>query len=225
MAVKEDMEYSIRPEAVDTGLNTFYLKVKNKGKEKINDAVVRLNTLDAYALNISGTGEKVRSLEPGKEKEFKFQAWANSTGAAFASIDGVSGKDGKKIHRESFAFTLKAGRDTARIFSLFALSYPYSPIDKKLKCEAAIEAMAESRGLSLEFWLEPPAGQNTMLGSVKMKDMKKREMVSYSAEFTPENEGIHAVHAYLYEGARRIGHKMIYVHVKEGERDREFTGE
>ncbi len=225
MAVKEDMEYYIYPAKIDTGLNTLSLKIKNKGKEKIKDAVARLNTLDAYALNISGTGEKVKSLEPGKEKELKFQAWANSTGAVFASIDGVSDEGGKKIHRESFAFTLQAGRDTARIFSLFALSYPYSPVDKKLKCEAAIEAMAESRGLSLEFWLEPPAGQNTILGSVKIKDMKKREMVSYSAEFTPENEGIHAVHAYLYKGSGRIGHKLVYVHVKEGERDREFTGE
>src|SRR6056297_3935321 len=158
MAVKEDMEYSIRPGAIDTGLNTLVLKVKNKGKEEIKDAVVRLNTLDAYALNISGRGARVKSLEPGQDKEFKIQAWVNSTGAAFASVDGISGGKGEKIHRESFAFTLQAGRDTARIFSLFALSYPYSPVDKKLKCEAAIEAMAESSGLSLEFWLEPPAG-------------------------------------------------------------------
>ena len=39
--------------------------------------------------------------------------------------------------------------------------------------------------------------------------------VRYGVEITPQEEGMYTLYAYLYDGARRIGHELEHVRVRQ----------
>jgi hypothetical protein len=50
---------------------------------------------------------------------------------------------------------------------------------------------------------------------VDTKPLSFGEEVRYSAEITPEEEGLYTIYAYLFDSGRRIGRKVDYVYVRE----------
>lgn len=53
------------------------------------------------------------------------------------------------------------------------------------------------------------------LAIIETKELGAGEEATYSAEVTPEEKGLYTIYAYLYDGIRRIGREVEYVHVRE----------
>ena len=81
--------------------------------------------------------------------------------------------------------------------------------------EATLQGATESEDLRLEFWAETPREELVELGTVEPKDLVAGEEVRYAVEITPKHEGMYTLYAYLYDGARRIGHELEHVRVRE----------
>jgi hypothetical protein len=116
---------------------------------------------------------------------------------------------------ESPSINVRVGFNPAEIQSMFALSEPYPVPKETIKCESNIIGLKESGELDLEFWAETPTGTFEELATMKTKSIKPGEIAKYSAEITPEDEGLYEIHAYLHDGNRRIDHKTDSLYVKK----------
>lgn len=146
-----------------------------------------------------------------EERELPFQVQANATTSVYASLDGW--KDGEDFHWESPAVLVTVGEDVAELVSLFAMTEPYPVVGKRLRCEATIRGLAQSEGLTLEFWADTPSGDFEELATLETTRLPVGEEAPYVTEITPEEEGSYAMHVYLYDDARGIGHAMDHVYV------------
>jgi hypothetical protein len=59
-----------------------------------------------------------------------------------------------------------------------------------------------------------PSGKSEKQATTEIKELSAGEEARYTAEFTPKETGDYTVHAYLYDGWQRIGHKTNYVYVQ-----------
>jgi hypothetical protein len=98
MAIEHPIEYELTPTSTSAGLNWFTLTVRNVGTENLV-GLVKLNSLDAYSIDVYGTGNFVQDLKPGKEQALPFHAQVNATGWIYISLDGW--KDAGIFHWES----------------------------------------------------------------------------------------------------------------------------
>jgi len=214
MPVKHPLEYELSPTNIDPGLRWVTLRLRNVGEEDLTALDVRLNSLDAYSISVAGTGLYIVGIHPGEETERAFQVSANLTGRLYASVDGWRG--GEEFHWESPGILITVGEEVAELVSLFALTEPYPPPGDKIVCEAIVHALEGSDGrLRIEFWSETPRQEFEELGSFETEPMEPGEEATYRVEFVPEEEGSYAIHAYLYDGAKRLGHEIDYVYVTE----------
>ncbi len=92
------------------------------------------------------------------------------------------------------------------------LSNPYTAIGKTISAEATVKGLTKTGGLKLEFWVETPSGKNEMQAKIDIKDLPVGEEARYTAEFTPNETGRYDVYVYLYDGWKRIDHRMAYVY-------------
>lgn len=53
------------------------------------------------------------------------------------------------------------------------------------------------------------------LGTVEPKDLIVGEEVRYAVEITTRQVGMYTLYAYLYDGAKRIGHELEHVRVRK----------
>lgn len=213
MPVKYPIEYELAPRNVSTGMRWLTLRLKNVGETNLIGLEVKLNSLDAYDIYVYGTGSYVASLKPGQEEIVPFQTLATATGRVYTSLDGWQGA--ALFHWESPRISLKVGEDVAELVSLFALTQPYTHQSEQIRFEAVLRGSSQSERLRLEFWAETPSGAFIELGKVETQTLSENEQASYSAEITPEEEGMYTLYAYLYDGARRIGHELEQVYVQE----------
>jgi len=211
MTIKYPIEYELTPKNVATGTRWVTLTLKNISDESLTGLDVRLNSLDAYGLNVYGTGSYVSILSPNEEKEIPFQVSANRTTSVYTSVDGW--RDGNPFHWESPAILITVGEEVAELVSLFAMTEPYPPAKKTIKCEATVRGLAESEGLRLEFWADTPGGEFEELATVETAELDTGETARYTAEITVEERGSYTVYAYLYDGMRRIGRKTEHIYV------------
>lgn len=211
MTIKYPIEYDLSPRNVDPGLRWLTLKLKNIGVETLTGLDVRLNSLDTLSLSLLRDSSYISVLSPNEEQVLPFQVSANATTSLYASLDGW--KDGKAFHWESPAVLVTVGREVAELVSLFAITEPYPPLKKTIRCEATIRGLAQSEGLRLEFWADTPTGEFEELATVETKDLSAGEEARYSAEITVEEKGSYTIYAYLYDGVRRIGRKTEYLYV------------
>ena len=211
--IKFPLEYELTPNALDAGRHWVSLRLKNIGAESLTGLDVKLNSLDAYSLGVLGTGSYLSILGSNEEETLPFQVSANRTGSLYVTIDGW--KDGEKFHWESPAVFITVGEEVAELVNLFAMTEPYSLIGEKIRCESTVRGLTPSDGLKLEFWADTPGGEFEELAIVETKPLSPGEEITYSAEITPEEEGLYTMYAYLYDGARRIGRAVEYVYVQE----------
>ena len=140
-----------------------------------------------------------------------FQVSANTSAELYVSIDGR--KDGAPFHWESPSIPITVGREVAELVSLVALTEPYLPVQKSVKCEAVVRGIIQDRGLKLEFWANTPSGEFKELAAVETKALDAGEIARYSAEIVVDEAGAYTIYAYLYDGARRIGRKAEHIYV------------
>jgi CheY-like chemotaxis protein len=213
MAVKHPIEYELTPKSVSAGMRWLTLRLKNVGEENLIGLDAKLNSLDAYDIHVYGTGSYVAVLKPGQQEVVPFQTLANATGQVYASLDGWQGA--ALFHWESPHIQIKVGEDVAELVSLFALAQPYPQRGDQIRFEAILSGSLQGKRLRLEFWVEKPGGEFLELGRVETQALSKDEQARYSAELTPEEEGMYTLYAYLYDGPRRIGYEIERVYVQE----------
>jgi hypothetical protein len=213
MTVKHPIEYELVPRNVNAGMRWLTLRLKNVGETNLIGLDAKLNSLDAYDIHVHGAGSYVAVLKPGEEETVPFQTLATATGKVYASLDGWQGA--ALFHWESPRITVNVGEDVAKLISLFALTQPYTHKGQRIRFEAVLRGTAQSERLRLEFWAETPSGEFIELGKVETQALSANEQARYSAEITPEEEGMYTIYAYLYDGAKRIGHELEQVYVKE----------
>jgi hypothetical protein len=76
--------------------------------------------------------------------------------------------------------------------------------------------LRKSTGLRLEFWVESPSGKYEEQARMNIKELSEGEEARYTAEFTPKETGDYHIHAYLYDGVKRTGHKTNIVYAQKG---------
>jgi hypothetical protein len=213
MAVKYPIEYELTPRSASAGVRWLTLRLKNVGEKNLIGLDVRLNSLDAYDINVYGTGNYIAVLKPGEQEIVPFQTLATSTGQVYASLDGWQGA--ALFHWESPRIAVNVGADVAKIVSLFALTQPYPHKGERIRFEAVLRGSSQSGQLRLEFWAQTPSEEFVELGQVETQALSRNEQARYSAEITAEEEGMYTIYAYLYADTRRIGHELEQVYVKE----------
>ena len=105
--------------------------------------------------------------------------------------------------------------EKAEIGRLLVLSHPYTPIGKTISVEATIKGLQKSTGLTLEFWVETPAGKLEEQTTMEIKDFPVGEEARYTAEFTPNETGQYTIYAYLFDDWKRIGYKTESINAKK----------
>jgi hypothetical protein len=213
MAIKYPLEFELNPDSMDAGRHWVTLRLRNIGAQDLTGLDITLNSLDAYSISVLGTGSYIAVLKPNEEREIPFQVSANRTGSLYVAIDGW--KDGGRFHWESPGMPVTVGAEAAELVSLFAMTEPYSLVGERIRCEATVRGLTQSEGLSLEFWADTPGGEFEELAIVQTKELSPGEEATYSAEITPDEDGLYTIYAYLYDGVRRIGREVEYVYVRE----------
>lgn len=212
MPNKYPLEYELTPDSVDTGQHWITLRLKNIGAQELTGLDVNLNSLDVYSVGVLGTGTYVSSLSPNEERQLPFQISANRTGSVYVTIDGW--REGARFHWESPSIPITVGAEVAELVSLFAMTEPHSVVGERIHMEARVRGLSAGRGLSLEFWADTPSGEFEELAIVETKELELGEEATYSAEITPEEEGLYTLYAYLYDGVRRIGREVETIRVE-----------
>jgi hypothetical protein len=216
---KYPIEYELDPTEVETGINWVTLKLKNIGNDTLENLDVQLHSDDTYNLSVYGTGlygigQHIRQLGPNKENELVFRVNAAVGSAdAYATIKGR--KDGKLFWWESGYTRINVSDEKAYLERLLVLSNPYTTIGKTISAEATVKGLRKNGGLKLEFWVETPSGKNEKQATIDIKDLSVGEEARYTAEFTTTETGRYDVYAYLYDGWRRIDHKMDFIYAQK----------
>jgi hypothetical protein len=213
VAKKYPIEYELNPKSVSAGIRWLTLSIKNIGTENLIGLDVKLNSLDAYDIYVYGTGSYIAVLKPDEEEIVPFQTLATAAGQVYASLDGWIGA--ALFHWESQRMVVSVGEDVAELVSLFAMTEPYPHLGERIRFEAILQGSSQSERLRLEFWAETPNGEFIELAKVETEALSAGEQAHYAAEIVAETEGMYTIYAYLYDGAKRIGHELERVYVKE----------
>jgi hypothetical protein len=211
MPIKSDFDYDLTPREIDAGVRWLTLTLGNAGDEDLQEMSVRLNSLDSYQIDVHGTGSFVPELGVNEFQNLPFQITAQGTTRLYATVDGTKG--GEEFHWESPGMRVVVGLDVAELVSLFALTEPYPIIGTPITLEATIRGLSYNEGLGLEFWVETPDLTLISLDKMPTDPVPEGETVRYTTEFTPEQEGIYTVHAYLFAGTRRIDLATEYLSI------------
>lgn len=213
MATRHPIEYEMSPDEIDRGLHWLTLSLKNVGDEPLTGLSVQLHSLDDYSIAVAGEGNYVESLGPGEEEEIPYRVSADLTGRVYAAVEGWSDDDG--FEWESPGVLIQVGDAAAELVSVFALTEPYPSPGEMLRCEAIVQGMEPAGDLHLEFWAQQPQGTFAELATLDNLQLSAGDENAYATEITPQQEGDYFIHAYLYDGAQRIGHAMDRVYVVE----------
>jgi len=211
MPMRKPFQYALAPQRIAAGQRWLSLRLKNIGNETLEQLDVRLNSLDAYSLDVYGAGSYIENLDPGEETVRHYQVTAEMTGNLYASIDGR--QDGEPFHWESPAIQVTVGQQAAELLSFFALTQPHVLLGNPIECEATIRGLTTSQRLVIEFWVETPVRTFESLDKQGLGQVAADETVRHTTQFTPEHEGIYILHAYLYDGTKRIGHQTEYLSI------------
>ncbi|MFW6135533.1 MAG: hypothetical protein ACOC7N_01780 [Chloroflexota bacterium] len=215
MAIRHPIEYQVSPDQIDRGLHWVTLRLKNVGDEPLTGLDVRLHSMDDYSIAIAGEGNYIETLPPGEAEEIPYRVSADLTGRVYASVEGWRGEE--RFEWESPGVMIKVGKAPAELVSVFALTEPYPSPGEVLRCEAIVRGLEPAGDLRLEFWAQQPRGEFEQLVTLENLQLSAGDENNYATEITPEQEGEHVVHAYLYDGERRIGHATDTVYVGQTE--------
>lgn len=211
MAAKYPIRYTLNPKSIAAGRSWLTLSVQNISDDPLTGLNVRLNSLDTYDIDVEDDAQYVPRLAPDEEREFHYQVTARESTGVYISLDGRWGDE--PFHWESPSRRIAVGEALAELVSLFALTEPHPRPGETITCEATLRGIRTSTGLILEFWVDTPGGESISPDKMATESLPPGETATYTAEFTPEEQGIYVLHAYLFDGVRRIGHATEYITV------------
>lgn len=212
MATKYPIEYGLDPRNVpNAGVYWVTVRLKNVGEEALYGLGVSLESLDTGCIRVLGKGTDLMRLEPGQEQIREFQTSIQGTGEVYVSIKGDV--EGERFEWEAPATTIRLGGQPAELVSLFALSEQRARLGEPITLEATIEGLVTSVSLVLEFWVEMPNGEFRSLAKEGIGRLAEGEQVGRTVQITPQEQGLYVFHAYLYQGAHRIGHRIEYLSI------------
>jgi hypothetical protein len=213
---KYPFEYEVTTEHIEKGTNWLTLRLKNISKETLKGLDIQLHSLDTYYLTIYGTGFYRMRLESNKEeKDLVFQLNVLGSADAYVTIR-TRMEYGEYFLWESGRIHIYLDEEKAELERLAVLSHPYTTIGKTLSAEATIKGLKNGAGLSVEFWVETPSGKFQEQAKIDIKELAAGEESRYTAEFTPYETGDYTVHAYLFDGPKRIGYKTDIIYAQKG---------
>ncbi|HDQ71516.1 MAG TPA: hypothetical protein ENN19_05395 [Chloroflexi bacterium] len=187
------------------------VSLQNVGEDELKGLDVNVYSLDTYAIMVMGTGALIPILKQGQEETRNFQVSAEMTGEIYVAFDGF--RDGARFHWETPAISIQVDGQPAELVRLLVLSEPYAPLGEPITCEAHVRGLTKSENLVLEFWVETPSETFESPDKMGLGILEEGEEERRTFEITPEEEGIYILHAYLYQGARRIGHQTAYLSI------------
>ncbi len=211
MATRYPLAYDLSPRRVKSGTRWLTLRLENIGSEELTGLDVRLHSLDAYGINVYGTGSYITTLPPKKEQVIAFRVAANTTTNVYATVEGWQSM--APFYWETPDIMIIVGQQVAELLNLFAMTEPYPPLGQEIKCEATLRGVTHSKGLRLEFWADTPSDTLEELATIQVEKLSADETARFAAEFTPQEEGAYTLYAYLYDGVVRIGRKTEYIYV------------
>jgi len=215
MATRGPIEYELKPREIDRGLRWLKLRLKNVGDVPLARLSIRLESMDEYTIAVMGEGNYIESLDPSEEAEMPYRISADMTGRVYALVEAWKGDEG--FGWETPGMLIKVGDPPAELVSVFALTAPYPSPGEELRCEATVRGLKSASGLRLEFWAQQPVGEFDELATLENLEVSPDSERGYATMITPEHEGEYIVHAYLYDGERRIGHATDTVYVGQME--------
>ena len=211
MGTRYPLAYELSPRRVKPGTRWLTLQLENIGSEELTGLDVRLHAVDPYGISVYGTGSYVTSLPPKKEQVIAFRVSANTTSSLYGTVEGWRGM--APFYWETPDMLVMVGQQVAELLNLFAMTEPYPPRGKEIKCEATLRGVTHSKGLRLEFWADTPSDTLEELATIQVKTLSADETARYATAFTPQEEGAYTIYAYLYDGVVRIGRKTEYIYV------------
>jgi hypothetical protein len=215
---KYPFEYELTPREIDVGTNWITLTLKNIGDEALQYLDIQLHSLDTYNLTVYGmglfgAGHYVPLLESNEEKELVFRV--NAVGSANVYITIKASGTRRHFTWDSGWTNITVSEEKAEIRRFLVLANPYTPIGRTIRAEATLKGLRDNAGLTLEFWVENPAGQSEEQASIEIKDLPVGEEARYTVEFTPQETGVYTLYAYLYDGWKRIGYKTEDIYARK----------
>jgi len=105
------------------------------------------------------------------------------------------------------------GLEIAEIANFVAQTETYPAVRKPIACEVTVESLKPSDNLVLEFWVKAPDGKLMSIDKMGTGTMAAGEVKNFSAEFTPEQEGIYTFHVYLFEKTERLDYAHDHLNV------------
>lgn len=212
MGMRYPLEYDLNPQETAAGIHWATLNLKNIGTQTLTGLDVQMNALDPYSISVLGTGSYISVLAPNEEQLLTFQISASSSTSLYISVDGW--REGASFHWESPYIPIVVGEDVAELVSLFAMTEPYPALREAINVEATVRGLAQTDGVQLEFWADTPGGKFEKLADVETKALTRGEEVTYSAEITPEEQGMYTIYAYLYDDGRRVDRETEAVYAR-----------
>jgi hypothetical protein len=216
---KYPFEYEVNPSTIDVGTNWITVKLKNIGRDALQNLDVQLHSLDTYNLSVYGTGlfgagRYLPNLGLNEEEELAFRV--NAVGSANVYITIKTRRAGSRYYFtwESSWTKLTFSEEKAEIGRLLVQANPFTHIGRTISAEVTVKGLRASTGLKLEIWVEPPTGQSEEQASIDIKDLPIGEEARYTVEFTPQETGYYTIYAYLYDGWRRIGTKTEDIYAR-----------
>lgn len=211
MAYNPPFEYSLTPEEIEPGTKWVSIHLKNIGKQPMMNMDVRLISNDPLRIRALDRSGYINMLDPGEERVVPVQVEANQGGWVYVHVEYWL--DDKLYYWESPNVWIKVRRDPARIMTLFSMKGPQLNVGEEVPVEATIVANSPTNSLHMDFWVETAEGQFEAFETVDVDPMDADEARTIQTEFTPEEEGLYSIYAYLFVGDRRLDRKIEQLRV------------
>jgi len=202
MAYNPPFEYSLAPETVEPGTHWISVHMKNTQKQPMMNMDVRLISNDTLRMRAVDRGGYINMLNPGEERVVPVQIEANQGAWVYLHVEYWL--DDELFYWESPNVWINVRRDPARIMTLFSIKGPQMNLGEAVPVEATLVSNLDTEDLRLDFWVETAEGRFESFETVDIDPMDAGEIKTIETEFTPEEEGLYSIYAYLFEGNRRL---------------------
>lgn len=202
MALNPPFEYSISPERIAPGTRWVSVHLKNTGRKPMMNMDVRLISNDPLRIRALDRGGYINMLNPGEERVVPVQIEANQGAWVYLHVEYWL--DDEMFYWESPNVWIKVRRDPARIMTLFSIEGPQVKLGEEVPVEATLVADLPVEDLRMDFWIETASGKFESFSTIKVEPMDADEVRTVTTQFTPDEEGLYSIYAYLFAGNQRL---------------------
>jgi hypothetical protein len=213
MAYNPPFEYSISPERIEPGTHWVSIHLKNIERQPMMNMNVRLISNDPLRIQPLDRGGYINLLNPCEERVVPVQIEANQGSWVYLHIEYWL--DDEMFYWESPNVWLKVRRDPARIMTLFSIKGHQLNLGEEIPVEATVTADLPVDDLHIDFWIETADGKFETFQSIDIDHMDAGEVRTITSSFTPEEEGLYSIYAYLFDEKRRVDRKIEQLRITE----------